>query len=198
MSIIPNAIFLWRLISTPKIIGIGRKVLLAMAGVLAGLLVVAIAFMAIVSLTHRDRVLPGVRIGPVAVGGLSRQQALEAVALAVRGYRSRWPITFGYNNTPIVVSLPPEAVSYDLAEAVEAAYDLGRRTSTWQAATLVQLFKKQARVELPVRIDEAWLASESARIAAEIDVPVIEPSLEVAAAPTGQSISWRLRQGHDG
>ncbi|HWC13456.1 MAG TPA: L,D-transpeptidase/peptidoglycan binding protein [Actinomycetota bacterium] len=77
---------------------------------------------------HEGRLLPGATVAGVDVGGLTRQQAVDAVAAAIRPQLDR-PISVGWDDRTWTVTPRELGARNDADQAVEAAFRASRETS---------------------------------------------------------------------
>lgn len=169
-------------------------------GVLFGVLAAVLgagAFLAYVDwYTRGDRLVPGVTIGRVAVGGLtSRQASQQLVAVHREGEAvlagdpaaeanllfTRNPVTYlRWNERAWPVDHAGVETPPDLASALEAARKLGRTGSIWRRT---QAFVAGAlhgyRIPLEARLDEEKLGREIHAIAREIDRAPVDARYDI-------------------
>jgi vancomycin resistance protein YoaR len=114
--------------------------LLAVAVIIAG-----VAMMAILELWLSDRILPGVYVWDIDVGGLTREEAMARLAAGFRYPMDRYP-TLRYGDQTWSVEPADLGVQLDLATTVNEALAVGHQ------ADLVHRLKEQVAVLLESRL----------------------------------------------
>ena len=154
---------------------------------LAGGLAVAVAVLVLCltvvgayQLVYSNSVFPGVRIGDVKVGGMTREKAVAELQPLYQE-RSNRPIVLRAPGMERQVSVADLGATFDAASAVDAAYKVGR-TGGWgerlsaQIAALAQGYS----VESPgVGADRTKLQAYMTRLAQEIDRSVKDAQLTI-------------------
>ncbi len=154
----------------------------------AGLLLVAaigvlvLGVMVVFQITHSETVFPGVHVGQVALGGLTREEALSELQplLSEMGNRSLAVRALGTERQVKVTDL---GASFDVAAAVESAYAVGRKGG-WIERLAAQLgaLARGYEVEAPgLRLDRAKLQAFLAQQAQGIDRPVKDAQIVIGA-----------------
>ena len=84
-------------------------------------------------MSHADRILPGVRIGGIDVGGMTRAEAMRAVRVAAgTKLQSQFTVTIGNDHwTTTLGALGRRATMHD---AVDGAFDAANRMGTFSRA----------------------------------------------------------------
>lgn len=158
-------------------------------GGLLGILALGLVGVIVLSVRYHQRIYPGVMVGPVLVGGLSYEEAQIKLFLAIRSYRQQWPITFAANTKQVAVPLMDDAVSYQVDESIQEAYQFGRTISTTGLTQLVALLGDGIHLPLKASISEAWMVQATASVAAVVDSPNVMPQLVIQkVAGTSQVI----------
>lgn len=151
---------------------IGRSQSVAIALLLAALAALLVAIL--LPSAMAGRILPGVRVGSIALGGLTPDEAAERLAarqpgggVVVRAGELRW-------------ELPPGAIGVDAERSVAAAYAVGRDGSRLaRVAAMARALVRRTSLPYVVRFDRAASEAALAEIAASYDVPARDASLEV-------------------
>ncbi len=128
---------------------------------------------------YHNRIYPGIMIGPLAVGGLTKSEATQRLTASVMAYRLQWPAVFQTSDQHVSVPLSETAVQYLIDNSVQSAFSLGRQQSFTSLQTLVQLAKGTVQIPVEVVVDDTWLTETAASLAAQVNIPSIPPRLEV-------------------
>jgi vancomycin resistance protein YoaR len=157
--------------TAPLLAGLGLSIAIMLA--LAGLVV---AF----ERTHADVVYPGVTVGGMHLGGMTKERALAELRPV---YESRMEV-------PLMVSAADLArqerleglgVTLSVQPAVDAAFSVGR-SGRWQDQLVTQIdaFLHGYNVDSPaMRIDRAKLRDYVTSLTSEVDRPVRDARLEI-------------------
>lgn len=158
--------------------------------VILGVCVVVTSASAVIRVTHNDRILPGVHVGGIALGGLNHSAALQTLqtaydamlddelAVSVDGSLASIPLRASGQNDP---DLSHNAIDMDIAGAVSAAYDTGR-----QGGALARLFRPLLLATLfPTNIETATVFSQHLETA----VTAAFPDVENPGTPIGFTIN---------
>ena len=158
----------WRLPALAALL-LALTILLALAGVVS-----------MFQRVHADAIYPGVRVGGIEVGGMTRDRALSELQpvyqeridrpLTVRAAGMEWP-----------EKLEDLGATLDARAAVEAAFEVGR-TDGWreQLVTQANSLLHGFAVESPgVHIDRAKVRVYVSRRAAEVDRQVKDAELKI-------------------
>lgn len=161
---------------------------------LAGFLLVGalglLAAAAVVGLQqlHADTIYPGVRVGEVSVGEMTREEALAELEplLAERAGRGLLVRAAG---TARQVRLADLGASFDVTAAVDAAYGVGRRGNLLERtmAHLDVLIRGSIVQEPGLRLDRARVEAHLRERAREVDRQVRDAELVI-----GQDLSVRV------
>jgi vancomycin resistance protein YoaR len=160
-----------------------RALLLGFASTLLLALLIAVSAAFAIGLANEGRVLPGVRVGGVAVGGLDRDAAakkLEAVLPALPDVTA----IVSVNGTSLPVVLSDLGRAYDPQAMADAAYDAGRSDNPEQTV-LVRLRDALGGTDLPVAVrwyDPARLDQLTASVVAANTSEPVDASVKRAAA----------------
>ncbi|MBI4433352.1 VanW family protein [Candidatus Uhrbacteria bacterium] len=156
---------------------------------------------------YRDRMFPGVHIGPVDVGGLGRDAATARVRRAVdTRLASGFTYTLDGRSVTVTanVSAPADPdISYalidvDVPELVDNAYAIGResRLTTQWTTRIRGVFGRSRTIPIAARIDADRLsATITENFIAELPKPQ-DPRLIRTAA--GGTAAWRVIPGRAG
>ncbi len=144
-----------------------------------GLFLLGIVLSASFFITNRNLIYPGIMIGPVKVGGLTKIEAEQLISQSIATYQQRWPVTFQTDGKQISIPLSREAVTYLVDSSVNAAFSYGRGWFPPRVKELTQLPKGTISLPLQTAISSHWLDDAAASAAAQIDTPAIPPRLEI-------------------
>lgn len=169
-----------------KTIGLWLVGLFMMVLVLSGVVLVSYY------LHYQQLIFPGVSVGPVLVGGLTKAQAHEELNRAVDSYKSLWPQTFADGANRITLALPDDSVTYDLNKSVDRAFALGKIKSISGILELLKVVQQPQTVPLEVAINPVWLDTTIASISAQVDVSTIPPQLEIQTDARGKQTAKAL------
>jgi vancomycin resistance protein YoaR len=146
----------------------------------AGLLALAaVVFSAGYSLLYLGRVLPGVTVGGVEIGGMRRSDALVILSQQLT-YPLAGQVTLSYADRNWTFTPAQLGLTLDAAASAEAAYSFGRSWLPWQAiAEKVQTLRGGAELA-PRLILNGDIAQQSLQqIAAQLNQPTVEAQLTV-------------------
>lgn len=140
---------------------------------------------------HGNEVYPGVTVGDVEVGGMSKDAAMVKLRPWL-GQRASEPIAVRSPERETKVTATELGATFDAAAAVEAAYAVGRTGNILENfGTQLKALSGGYKVEAPgLRLDRAKLASVIAQWGQAIDRPVkdtelkVTPELAVTATPS--------------
>ena len=162
--------------------------LLAVAIIVAG-----VAAMFILELWLADRIIPGVYVWDVDVGGLDRDQAMERLSAAFRYPDDRHP-TLRYGEQVWPVDPADLGIQLDVAATVDAALAVGHR------GELVDQFKEQLSVLVESELVAPVLTFDHgagtmfiSQVAREVNQPLRNASLSL-----GEDLSVTVVPGRDG
>jgi vancomycin resistance protein YoaR len=132
--------------------------------------------------TYANKIYPNTRIGDVNVGGMSPDQALDAVQQRVDELNAT-SVQFTYNDLKWSPTLAELGVTVDVAAAVANAMDLGRddRAADRLAHTNAIMQETQV-VPLKFEIQPARLAAWFDKVDSDIDDPAINATFTVKGA----------------
>ncbi len=153
---------------------------------LAGLLLVAAVCLLLAGAViafervHSDVVFPGVRVGDVSLGGMTREAALAALRPVYEEQSAR-PLLARAAGIEYRVTVAEIGASFDVAAAVDAAFSVGRTGSLMdRLSTQFAALTRGYTVESSgIRIDRPKMESFLARVAREVDRPVRDAELVV-------------------
>lgn len=152
-----------------------RVGLLAAAGVVALLAVLVVGDAA----SSWGRIHPGVTIGGVAVGGMSRSDARAAIERDV-GPRLRLPVTVVYESRRWTVSPGLVGASLPSGSAAEAAYAVGRTGNLFQqAGQRIGAWFGAEELPLAAQADAGKLDAELAQLKRAVEVEPRDASVAV-------------------
>ncbi len=144
-----------------------------------GLFLLAVLLCTSFFITNRNRIYPGIMIGPIKVGGLTQEEAEQLVSQSVALYQQRWPVVFRTDGKQVSVSLSREAVTYLVDSSVQRAFSYGRGWFPPQITELMRLPQETIVLPLQTAINTNWLDEMVASTAAQVDTPSIPPRLEM-------------------
>lgn len=155
---------------------VDRRKRLKIAGIsgacAAAVLVVAAVVFAFLLLKGND-IYPGVHVGAVNVGGLSRRQAMDAVTAQYGGSAAQQDLTIRVGDQSFTLSAAECPVTYDLARAVTDAFQYGRSGSIFRR--IAEAWRARSRgssIELPLEVDDVTLLKQMEAIAQAVKVEV--------------------------
>jgi len=172
-------------------------------GVLAVFILLLVGACAAYGRMYENRIFPGVRVLSVRLDGLTKSEARKAVQDSIDNVLSKG-LRFNYDGRelvidPSVVSTDPDAsrdlVRYDVDQALEQAYALGRDAG-WISNAAEQLGLRVSPKEVPPRVtlDRSGL-DEALQAAAERELhPVKDARLSVNASTTPATIGIEPEQ----
>jgi vancomycin resistance protein YoaR len=163
--------------------------------VIGGAVLGAILLVGSFELVYAGKIYPGVTADGVAVGGLSKHEALARLTEQVKEFKGQ-VITINYGNTSLTIPVNSLAVEYDLTHAVDLAYDYGRQGG-WQDQSVQQIRALAGRPSsfAAYRYDDTRLTPYITQISDDIATPVADAGLtynddktQVTPAQTGNRL----------
>jgi vancomycin resistance protein YoaR len=154
---------------------------------LAGLLTVAAVLIlgggiaaALFQIVHGDQIYPGVAVGDVQIGGMTKDAA-EAKLRPSLGQRAAQPLSVREPDTEKKVTAADLGATFDSAAAVDAAFSVGRSGNILERLSdQVKAMTGGYQVEAPgLRLDRAKLAAAVSQWALEIDRSVRDSAVKV-------------------
>jgi len=145
-----------------------------------GLFLLGVVLIVSFFITNRNRIYPGIMIGPVMVGGLTKTEADQLLTQSITSYQQRWPVVFKTDTKQVPVSLSREAVIYQVDSSVKSAFAFGRGLSLTHLTELTQLPRGTVSLPLQTTIQTDWLDDVGASTSAQVDTPSIPPRLEIS------------------
>ena len=106
---------------------------------------------------YNNRIYPNIKIAGVQVGGMTRDEAKEALADKSKEFASE-PLNLVLDSQAVNPRLEELGISFDVDKAIESAYNIGRENKI--KARLSQtwgLVKEGFRIELKIIVDEKKL-----------------------------------------
>jgi len=175
----------------------GQLLLQCLAALLIGLFLFAFFLMLLTGIYqawYAGRILPGIAIRDVNLGGLTRAQAAQYL-LENAPLSSTDTVTLWYAENPIDVSLGQLGIEMDLAATVNAAYDFGRRgsISSWFALQLGANFTKR-NIPLTITFNQDATLVTLKQIAGLYDRPVQEAGLTMDGVYVKSELGQNGRQ----
>jgi vancomycin resistance protein YoaR len=141
---------------------------------------------------YADRIIPGVRIAGLDVGGLPPAQVERVLQTQVAAVLDR-VVRLEYAGQSWHFTAAEVGLRYLITEAVEEAAGLGHRAAAWDS------WRERARagfggieVPLPVEAQQARLEAVLDRAAADVDRPAVPPAV------SWQDGNWFISPGQDG
>ena len=158
---------------------------LLLAGVIT---VVLVGLIAGFEMIHANAVFPGVRVGEISVGGMTKERALAELRPLFND-RAGQPLAVRAVGMEQVVSASSLGATFDAGAAVDAAYAVGR-TGGWgnRLAEQMEALLKGYSVEAPgIQVDLPKLQSYVAQWGRQVDRPVKDAELVI-----GDDLSVRV------
>ncbi len=147
-----------------------QKVIGIAAAGMAAVLVVAFAVFSI-WLLQDNNIYQGVHVGTVDVGGMSRRQAMDAVAAQYGGSAAGQDLVIKVGDKSFTLSASECPVRYDLERAVTAACQYGRDGNLFsRIAKVWKARSKGGSVGLPLNVDDVTLLKQMEAIAQAVKV----------------------------
>jgi len=174
-----------------------RRAALAVAAGVAVLLLILAAAVVAYGVAQGNRIYPGVRVGPVDVGGLRVPEAEERVRTALAQVTEQ-SLTLRFEGHEAQLRVAELDPAWDVEQAVAAAYRVGRSGSLWAdsgAWLRARLFGE--RVPIPVTFDPEPVERSLTDIAHVAATPAIEPRFEVDETGTVRVVPGRAGLGID-
>lgn len=172
------------------------RLLVAFAVTLIAVSVLAVAFTAGLAQLFDGRVLPGITVGGVPIGGLDRAAAAARLSERLPSLTSGHLVLLG-GGEPQSIGYAELGRGYDLAPMLDAAFAVGRTgTPVERALVEVRTLFRGETVEPRIRYDEAAVERAIAAAADSLAVPPSDASVAlgrdgffaVAAGTDGQAV----------
>lgn len=130
-------------------------------------------------LIYQDKIYPGVQINRQRVGGMTRVATQSLLENQVADYQKIKKLTAVYENQTWEIPLP-QSDKWQVETTANEAFYVGR-TGNWQRRLTEQweAIRNGRHVQMRVMIDEVWLETQTGTIAAELDIPLIPPSVSL-------------------
>ncbi len=121
---------------------------------------------------YDTRILPGVRVGSIPVGSLTKEQAL----VRVENVLSQPRVVLTHNQRSWRLTYADLGATHNVKRAVDEAWAVGRQSGL---AAYVKAPLLRTPLALPLTISPDVLASVTARIASEIGTPPLDAAVEI-------------------
>ncbi|MFM8595157.1 MAG: VanW family protein [Chloroflexota bacterium] len=173
------------------------------AVVLAIVMIGAGVGLLILRTSYRDQIYPGVRVAGVELGGLSREQAIAAVAPAVHAFDAG-SLTFTHQGQEWTAPYAQVGVSVNPASAVDAAMAIGRQGSVLdQLIDTVDVLRAPTDLPISVQLDpavlESWLDMVDSQLGADPQdafFTVVGGKVQVTPEVLGYAVDHEAVQSH--
>lgn len=142
------------------------------------LVIVLFAAMMMLQSQLQDRIMPGVYVMDVSLGGLSYDEAREALAAQPNPFADL-VYTFQDGDQTWQFSGEELGLAFDVDETLETAINHGRNASITDFVDQAQTWFNGTSIAPVMTYDEAAAANALQTIATEIDQPVINDSLRI-------------------
>ncbi|MCL4535395.1 MAG: VanW family protein [Bacteroidetes bacterium] len=131
---------------------------------------------------HAGHIFPGVKVGDMAIGGISKEQALAKLQPWLEEHLSE-PVTMRVPEMGRTATAADLGASFDASSAVDAAFEVGRSGGfSAQLGAQFRAITGGYTVKSPgLRVDRSTLTLYLERRAQEIDRPVKDARLEIGA-----------------
>ncbi|HEX2987037.1 MAG TPA: peptidoglycan binding domain-containing protein, partial [Chloroflexota bacterium] len=128
---------------------------------------------------HSSDVYPGVRVGSVQLGGMPREKAI-ATLRPMYEERAKQGLSLRMADIEQTVSMADLGVTLDPSQAVDAAFEIGRKGGLMERfGTQFQALRQGYQVETPgVKIDRTKLDALLAKLVQQVDRPVKDAQLQ--------------------
>lgn len=138
-------------------------------------------------LAYLGKIYPGIFIAQVPLGNLTRAQATEKIERLVSQFISSQPeISLIDEQETYVLSLKEISLKYLVQESVQQAFGIGRQPGFLNSLkTKISLWRQPRNLPLLYVFDQASLSTITINLAAEIDTPAIEPTVNIVSGKQG-------------
>lgn len=154
-------------------------------GKLVGLVVILAAVVyASFYFSYQGKIMPGVAVDGLAVGGLTREQATAQVAAHVTDFQNKVILvnysSGGFASTARLI-VRDMSVKYDVSAAVDRAYGYGR-SGDWarRLAEQARALGWRGTAFFSFTYDDATLATVMSKLADEVNTPAVDATLSYA------------------
>lgn len=156
------------------------------AGAVLLTLTLGIAIVAAVAVVllqrYQERIYPNISIDHIAVGGLTRGEAEQALRARYAAFLSR-PATLTFGDRIWQPTLAEVGGTFDIEGAVEQAYRIGRDGGPAENVRTIASMREHGRsLDLPVDFDEPAVRRYVAQIAAELDAAPVDAHIWLEGA----------------
>lgn len=159
-----------------------KKIFKYIAPLLAGLLVLIAVIYAgeeVQLISSNDKILPGVMIKDIDIGGLSKQQAVEKI-LAVQDKMLKIPVTITYQNQAWSLPLKQVGLQIDIENTLHRAINIGREGSFIERWKFRQRVAKEGYVLQPVvKVNKDLLSKVVNNLAGHLNVAPQSATLSI-------------------
>jgi len=163
--------------NSPRIIL--AKAAISLGASLGASLLAALLFSVAVSAAYLGRVLPGVSVGGVDLGGVRRTEAVTLLRQQL-SFPTTGQVTLAYGERKWTFTPAELGISLDAEASAKAAYGFGRSWLLWEAvAEKVQSLRGGASLAPRLVFDGQVAQQTLLRVAAEFNQPTIEAVLTV-------------------
>uniref|UniRef100_A0A7C4XIL9 G5 domain-containing protein n=1 Tax=candidate division WWE3 bacterium TaxID=2053526 RepID=A0A7C4XIL9_UNCKA len=140
---------------------------------------VVIVFFTVYHIGYTKRIIPGVRVGDIFVGGLTYDQAVEALTKHNNSLKKDLKLVF--DSRDFEIKGETISLEYNIEATVSRAFDLGRSGNIFvdtkdKLASLVKTIQLKTHYD----VDSGSLSSEFSRIKGEINVEPTEATFKLA------------------
>lgn len=128
-----------------------------------------------------EKILPKVKAGNISLSGLTQTQAVEKLEATVTSVKADI-IKVAAQNKVFEMPTKDVGLEFDVEKAAQSAYSVGHSTNLWQSFTqTLSQIKSPKVLQIEFLANEAKLDEFLAKIAAEVETPIVESKLEVTA-----------------
>lgn len=132
-------------------------------------------------LAYWGKIYPGVKLGGIAVGNQTREEAKEEIEELIEEARKKQKkLVVKDDSQKEEIDLEAMGLEYRVEESVEKAWEWGREKNWWQGLREKSLaWRKGVEIGLEFGLNETLFQERMASLSAEIYVPAIEPTIEI-------------------
>lgn len=166
-------------------------------------LILLFAFLFLIFITYHlaywEKIYPGVTVVGKPAGNRTIKEAVSNIESRITNIESD-KILFIHDNQEWKISLEELNFSYNATTTAQKAYQIGRSNNLIKNLnTKIQAWFSGIDLSLDYQINQDFLDSQIATIAAEIFIPAVEPTIEVfEATPAGALSRVAVEQGKEG
>jgi vancomycin resistance protein YoaR len=164
-----------------------RRLLFFALGALIMALCLPLAAYGVYRFSYRGLIYPGVLAAGVSLGGLTQDEAEARIEFAIQRYAGAvFPFTLEAEESQWTVPYDPNMITFNADETAHRAFLEGRNVPfPEQIARQVHLLAKGRDLPIDIQIDEGFMKSLNASMAAQLQVEPVMAEIELLEKAAG-------------